>query len=75
MPGLPEVTVEENETPEERMVEPPDLEPLRRTSQHPTRWERTWDQVVAFFENRTVHLVLLAIAIVAAIALGYWALT
>jgi hypothetical protein len=62
----------EDEHVQNRMVEKPDLDPLRKSSEKPSWLSRTWGRVVLRVRGKTGMTILLALAIGVAIALLFW---
>lgn len=58
-----------------RMSERADLDSLRRTHQHPSRWELRRTRMELALKNHTLRTAVLALAIVVALLLGYVVMT
>ncbi len=58
-----------------RMTEAPNLDPLRLTSSRPTWWSRTWPKLMKPARRSPSIAVILALLIIGAIAVGFWAIT
>jgi hypothetical protein len=67
--------VTEPENSEERHIERPDLDALRETYHAPSRWELQWERLKVGLKSRTFWTVVMAIAIVAVLVIGYIGLT
>lgn len=65
----------EPENSEERHIERPDLDALREAYHAPSRWELQWERLKGVLKSRTLWTVVMAIAIVAVLVIGYIGLT